>query len=75
MRLACALRNRFALIVLSGLTFLHLSYSCAPQKTHAALVTHDPMQTYITPRASGEVGIEPDRVLDDLGPESGLTLS
>src|SRR5580692_8400467 len=24
---------------------LHLSYSCAPQTTHAALVTHDPKQT------------------------------
>ena len=26
-------------------TLLHLSYSCAPQPTHAALVTHDPNRT------------------------------
>src|SRR5215469_720442 len=25
---------------------LHLSYSCAPQITHVALVTHDPLRTY-----------------------------
>jgi NAD(P)-dependent dehydrogenase (short-subunit alcohol dehydrogenase family) len=25
---------------------LHLSYSCAPQVTLAALVTHDPLQTF-----------------------------
>src|SRR5215469_10973139 len=27
-------------------TLLHLSYSCAPQTTHAALVTHDPFRTF-----------------------------
>src|SRR5690348_17464377 len=26
---------------------LHLSYSCAPQITHAALVTHDPLAEFV----------------------------
>src|SRR6516164_7932111 len=29
---------------------LHLSYSCAPQTTRAALVTHDPLRTWVVGR-------------------------
>src|SRR6202035_2729610 len=35
---------------------LHLSYSCAPQTTHAALVTHDPEPT---PDGKSAVGRRP----------------
>src|ERR1700674_4673514 len=42
---------------------LHLSYSCAPQTTHAALVTHDPIRT--SPITGQPIALEetaPDRI-------------
>src|SRR6516165_3558217 len=40
---------------------LHLSYSCAPQTTRAALVTHDPIRTFqLALRASGRLDIAAD---------------
>ena len=35
---------------------LHLSYSCAPQTTHAALVTHAPFRTLPAGRRAGRIG-------------------
>src|ERR1700704_296532 len=41
---------------------LHLSYSCAPQTNHPALVTHDPIRTSAL-GASGRISLPPTRRL------------